>query len=190
MLRPSFGAGSVLAVVACAQPHVATPTPSRPVTAPPPTGLEYGVYTTVLDSLFGTSAPYILLIAESTVAVMDPQLPAAGRRAAGTAPPPHVFKDAYRDFRRKNREAWALVDSFHLARPVQLVRYSETATWPRHAVGPIIMSRVGLSCDSARAIVYIEWFCGSLCGEGHAWFLTRGAGNRWAVTERRRLWTS
>lgn len=56
-------------------------------------------------------------------------------------------------------------------------------------VGIFEISEVGFNQTKDKAVVYYEWFCGSLCGDGNLAILRKENGN-WKIEEILNLWIS
>jgi hypothetical protein len=50
------------------------------------------------------------------------------------------------------------------------------------------LSQVAFSADSSQALVYYEYVCGGLCGEGTALWLVRTSSGEWQVKQRVNFW--
>jgi len=56
-------------------------------------------------------------------------------------------------------------------------------------VGSIALSRVGFDSSGKQALVYIQDYCGPLCGSGRYILLVKN-GQRWIVKEKFTSWVS
>jgi hypothetical protein len=56
-----------------------------------------------------------------------------------------------------------------------------------HNFGYFVVSHVGLNLNKTEALVYVDHFCGGLCGGG-GYFLMRKAGGVWHVVDQRYTW--
>ncbi len=62
-------------------------------------------------------------------------------------------------------------------------------THGRHATGLLSFSRVGYNATKDKAFVYASESCGTLCGDGYSFVLTKQKGT-WRVAQEKHLWIS
>ena len=131
------------------------------------------VYAAILDGQTGTDT--ILLVDSSYVSTLRP---------GGVAPLPHRIPT-----RRPIRfvSLAEVRDSLTVGAPGTYwqrfrQRFPGSRGW--YALSPIRFENEGRT-----AIVYYEWHCGFLCGEGGALTLTLD-GTTWRVTDKRRSWVN
>jgi len=60
---------------------------------------------------------------------------------------------------------------------------------PNYWSGSIQVSRVGFNVIKTEALIYVESYCGALCGSGDL-FLLRKNGDRWEIVATQDLWVS
>jgi hypothetical protein len=56
-------------------------------------------------------------------------------------------------------------------------------------LGYFVVSHVGLNLNKTEALVYVDHFCGGLCGSG-GYFLMRKVGGEWHVVDQHNTWVS
>lgn len=117
---------------------------------------------------------------------------------------PGLTEQMIQDYNSKPKEKDALRRSFdpglkYVLRPAgnleKLVLDGSSDAWPKFyeqypkSGGFIGFSRVGFSKYETDALVYVEYWCRSLCGEG-TYVLLRKEGEAWIVQEANMVWIS
>ncbi|MFH1679725.1 MAG: hypothetical protein ABIH26_03670 [Candidatus Eisenbacteria bacterium] len=125
---------------------------------------DYRVYGAALDSLFGKHR-LVWVIADSTTSLFWPGLPDPLGDIQEAMP--GLEDETLEDFRAKNvpDQRRALEQRFELDSAVVLVSSIDSLDTC------ILLSRVGFDVVSGQALVYVEYYCGALCGWGDLAFL-------------------
>ncbi len=136
----------------------------------------YRVYDVLLPQ---DSSPGTLVIQQQTFGPLSQDGPVPlGPEGCLTAAAASEFKDAIRDYNRRNQKKWLLQRKFSLARPYEIIdpgtlstMFQQADGWDKfsqrfpRSSGIYDMSAVGFDQDNARAIVYLGKSCGWLCGD-------------------------
>jgi hypothetical protein len=190
---------------------VAQPSASRaPISASrtDATEEEFAVYAATIDRLYadgvaafaGNAKVALIVIKEHTVA--DQHFPGLLDNSEYIRQELVPLSDeTLNDYKQKNREQSPLKDSFKLK--IKHVLISEEgikqaikdAGWKSFyekypASGGLVgFSRVGFNAATNQALVYLEHWCGGLCGSGN-YVLLRKEGEGWKVVSVSRAWNS
>lgn len=98
-----------------------------------------------------------------------------------------ISQETIDDFVAKNAKSYQLTKSFNLKLEYVLIPKEESDL--SNLVGSIALSRVGFDSSGKQALVYIQDYCGPLCGSGRYILLVKN-GQRWIVKEKFTSWVS
>ena len=170
-------------------------------------GDEYAVYDAVIANMFadnkvtfdfgGEVTVKLLVVADHTGAYPSSRSE-TGVSEDWRANFHGIVGQTVAEYSAKNRQPSLLKRLFHLNVDYVLVSAEEAAKrrdTPKynnqsHATdGRVSLSRVGFDPDHRQALMYMSYYCGSLCGHGFFLFLTK-TGTGWRVDKRFQVWIS
>ncbi len=102
-------------------------------------------------------------------------------------------RDVIADFRRRNSGPGSVRMPLHMRDDYRWISADTVNPYRGSLDRPTIVgiSHVGFSRDYRRALVYITYSCGSLCGAGNfVWLERDGTTNRWHVAHENLVWVS
>ncbi len=148
--------------------------------------LEEQVYAVAIDELLTTFHTGLANVIERTEVIGAGDLSHAPRQQ----PPDNSFVQAASDYLGRNQAPGHVevttIPSFHSLRPVAAV--DQRVGSP--SVPLVALSRVGFNAAGDRAVLYIAFTCGGLCGEGDILWLRHTPDDGWRVIRRDNLWVS
>jgi hypothetical protein len=166
---------------------------------------EYAVYDTVIGATFtdikttgdthGKIPVKSLVIKDRTV--LYPPQGLGPDQNLGDMVAPSIHPQMFADYRTKNQQPATLNRSFNLK--VDFVMFNVLANSLKSRPSPsgngvdgsyiVSLSRVGFDNAHTEALVYMQYVCGGLCGEGLALFVVKENG-AWKVNRVSMLWIS
>ena len=174
---------------------------------------EYKIYSIIIDSLYRFPSTKIIVICDSTNKDYFLERSDIYSNGIDSLYLKIVIKGfnlpdsnyIYNDYMLKNSKKYMLSEerfyfninlSFVSKRKIKTIFESKLVDgWQEfyeqypNSTGFIELTRIGFNESNDRAIVYVENYCGGLCGEGH-YLLLEKKENNWKIIKRKGIWVS
>ena len=165
---------------------------------------QYAVYSTVIARMFTAKDKSRQLVIKDLTSTEDTVIDKLLQESRYIARMfPTLQKGVLRDYKARNKEPLQLKESFALRIKYVLVADKEIdklfndkdGWWDEFykrypdSGGFISLSRPGFNAVMDQAFVYIEHYCGALCGTGH-YVLLQKRKDRWKVVKQEMVWIS
>jgi hypothetical protein len=151
--------------------------------------LERDVFATAITYVMGRE-PVKLDILDSNIVPLRQEADSAFfRMLADSVSPPDG--ELIADFRRRNARPGSVEGPLHGLAGYRWISAADVNPYHEHD-GRILVgiSHVGFGRDYRKALVYVTYRCGGLCGAGNYVWLERDGANVWHVTHERLDWVS
>jgi hypothetical protein len=166
---------------------------------------EYLVWDAVIGDVFadsktaqtGTDKIRVKQIVIKDRTVAYPRQGLSSDQNLGTMLAPSLHPEMFADYRAKNQQPATLTRQFELKVDYAMLNVLENQLKSKPILvgngmnGSYIvgLSQVGFNKAHSEALVYMDYVCGGLCGEGIAFFLEK-ENDAWKVSKRSMLWIS